>query len=138
MPKKPSLLREPVMINATQIIGNIAAGVSGLLAAIGAMPTLITGTIGPVLSVGVGTILLIGGALGTVTVFLGMWWLERVALLITGLGWVLLLPATLAFAFSGRGTGTIWLIVALILTAVGDVTKRYMRIDWAYLDPAKK
>lgn len=136
--KKKALLRDPVMINTAQIIGNLAAAGSGLLAAVGAMPTLVTGTIGPILAVGVGTILLIGGALGTVTVLLGMWWLERVALLITGLGWVLLLPATLTFAFSGRATGTIWLVVALILTAVGDVVKRYMRIDWAYLDPAKK
>jgi uncharacterized membrane protein YhhN len=70
-------------------------------------------------------------------VLLGNWWLERVALLITGLGWVLLLPATLTFALQGRGTGTIWIIVALIFTAIGDVFKRYQRIRWAYLDPAK-
>jgi hypothetical protein len=129
--------REPAVINGAQIVGNLAAAASGLLAALGASPTLITGQIGPVLAVGVGIILLIGGVLGTITVLLGNWWLERVALLITGLGWVLLLPATLTFAIQGRGTGTIWIIVALICTAIGDVFKRYQRIRWAYLDPAK-
>jgi hypothetical protein len=129
--------REPAVINGAQIVGNLAAAASGLLAALGASPTLITGQIGPVLAVGVGIILLIGGVLGTITVLLGNWWLERVALLITGLGWVLLLPATLTFALQGRGTGTIWIIVALICTAIGDVFKRYQRIRWAYLDPAK-
>jgi hypothetical protein len=129
--------KEPAVINGAQIVGNMAAAVSGLLAAIGASPTIITGQIGPVLAVGVGAILLVGGVLGTVTVLLGNWWLERVALLITGLGWVLLLPATLTFALQGRGTGTIWIIVALIFTAIGDVFKRYQRIRWAYLDPAK-
>jgi hypothetical protein len=130
------LLREPAIINGAQVAGNLAAATAGLLAAIGAFPTLITGQIGPVLSVGVGSVLVVGGLLGSVTVVLGMWWLERVALLVTGLGWLLLLPASLAFALSGRGTG-VWLVVALIFTALGDVFKRYRRIDWAYLDPAR-
>jgi hypothetical protein len=131
------MFREPVIINVAQVVTNCAAAASGLLAALGASPTLITGQIGPVLAVGVGGILLAGGLLGAITVLLGMWWLERVSLLIVGLGWTLLLPATLTFAFQGRGTGTIWIIVALIFAALGDVFKRYRRIDWAYLDPAK-
>jgi hypothetical protein len=131
------LLREPVMINAAQIVGNLAAAGAGLLAAVGGLPTLVTGTIGPVLAVGVGTVLVIGGLLGTFAVLLGLWWLERVALLITGLGWVLLLPASLAVATSGRSFA-VWLVVALIFTALGDVVKRYARIGWAYLDPARK
>jgi hypothetical protein len=131
------MFREPAIINAAQVFTNFAAAVSGLLAALGAAPTIITGQIGPVLAVGVGGILVLGGLLGAATVLMGMWWLERVALLIVGLGWVMLLPATLGFALAGRGTGTIWIIVALIFAAIGDVFKRYRRIDWAYLDPTK-
>jgi hypothetical protein len=54
-----------------------------------------------------------------------------------GLGWVLLLPAALFFALAGRGSSGIWLVVALVITALSDVFKRYRRIDWAYLDPAR-
>jgi hypothetical protein len=129
-------VREPVAINSAQIIGNLTAAAAGLMAAIGAFPTLVTGTIGPVLAVGVGSVLVLGGAIGAAAVLSGAWWLERVGLLITGLGWVLLLPATLTFALSGRGTG-VWLVVALLVTALSDVFKRYQRISWAYLDPTR-
>lgn len=135
---KNKFLWEPSIINAAQIVGNITAASCGVLAALGGLPNIITGTIGPVLAVGVGAILLIGGLMGAVTVVLGMWWLERVALLITGLGWVLMLPACVTYAYSGRGTSAIWLVIALILTAISDVFKRYRRIDWAYLDPMRK
>jgi hypothetical protein len=130
------IFREPSVINAAQIVGNLLAAACGLMAAVGGFPTLVTGQIGPVLSVGVGGILVFGGLLGAVTVAIGMWWLERVALLIVGLGWFLLLPASLSFAFSGRGTG-VWLVVALLVAALADVFKRYRRIDWAYLDPTR-
>jgi hypothetical protein len=132
-----TLFREPAVINGAQVATNIAAAAAGLLAALGGSPTLITGQIGPVLSVAVGGVLLLGGTLGAVTVLIGNWWLERVALLVVGLGWVLLLPASLGFAMSGRSSG-VWLVVALIFAALGDVFKRYRRIDWAYLDPARK
>jgi hypothetical protein len=128
--------REPVLINVAQVVTNVSAAGAGLLAAVGGLPTLVTGTIGPVLAVAVGSILLVGGVLGTVTVLAGVWWLERVALLIVGLGWVLLLPASLTVAMSGRGFA-VWLVVALIFAALGDVFKRYRRIDWAYLDPGR-
>lgn len=127
--------REPAVINGAQIIGNLAAAFTGALAAIGGVPVLITGTIGPVLAVGVGSVLFIGGTLGAITVLTGTWWLERVALLIMGLGWLLLLPACMAAVMRNSA---VWLVVALILTALGDVVKRYKRIEWAYLDPARK
>jgi hypothetical protein len=130
-------IRDPAGLNAAQIIGNAAAAGAGLLAAIGGLPTLVTLSIGPVLAVGVGTLLVIGGALGTVTVMLGVWWLERVALLIMGLGWFLLLPATFTALLSGRASSAVWLVIALIVTALTDVFKRYKRIGWAYLDPAR-
>jgi hypothetical protein len=132
------IFREPAVINAAQIIGNILAAFCGVMAMTGGFPTLITGQIGPVLSVAVGGVLVAGGVLGSITVAIGMWWLERVALLIVGLGWVLLMPATLTFAFNGRATGSIWLVVALLVAALCDVFKRYRRIDWAYLDPTRK
>jgi hypothetical protein len=132
------IFREPAVINAAQIVGNLLAAFCGIMAMAGGFPTIVTGQIGPVLSVWVGAVLAAGGILGAVTVAMGVWWLERVALLITGLGWVLLLPATLSFAMAGRSTGGIWLVAALLVAAIADVFKRYRRIDWAYLDPTRK
>jgi Na+/phosphate symporter len=133
-----SMFREPSVINAAQVGTNLAAASAGLLAAAGGSPTLITGQIGPVLSVVVGLTLVLGGVLGTVTVLMGNWWLERVALLVMALGWAMILPACLGVVFSGRpNTSGVWLVVALIFAALGDVFKRYKRIEWAYLDPAK-
>jgi hypothetical protein len=131
------LLREPTGINMAQLLAYIMAGAAGLLAAVGGAPTFVQGTIGPVLSVAVGSVLALGGIIGAVAIIFGHWWLERIALLITGLGWVLLLPAALFFAFSGRSTSGIWLVVALVIVALSDCFKRYKRIDWAYLDPTK-
>jgi hypothetical protein len=78
---------------------------------------------------------MLGGLLGAITVLFGNWWLERVSLLVVGLGWTLILPAALSFAISGRGQSAVWLVVALIFAALGDIFKRYLRIQWAYLDP---
>ena len=130
------LFREPRVINGAQVIANLCAAGSGALSALGGLPTIVTGQIGPVLAVWVGIVLVVGGLLGAFTVLVGAWWLERVALLITGLGWVMLLPASLSFALTGRSSA-IWLIVALIVAALADVFKRYRRIDWAYLDPMR-
>jgi hypothetical protein len=132
------IFREPAVINGAQVVTNLSAAAAGLLAALGGSPTLLTGQIGPVLSVAVGLVLVIGGVLGTVTVLLGNWWLERVALLVMALGWVMILPACMGVVFSGRpNTSGVWLVVALIFAALGDTFKRYTRIKWAYLDPVK-
>jgi hypothetical protein len=88
------------------------------------------------MSVAVGAFLVVGGALGAAAVLSGHWWLERVALMVVGLGWVMVLPAALAFAWSGRSSA-VWLVVALVITALSDIFKRFRRIDWAYLDPTK-
>lgn len=135
-PHSRMMFREPRAINGAQVITNFAAASSGLLAVLGGAPVFMTGTVGPLLSVIVGSILVLGGVTGGVTVLLGNWWLERVALMITGLGWTLLLPACLTFAMTARGYG-IWLVVALIFAALGDIVKRYLRIQWAYLDPRR-
>jgi hypothetical protein len=130
------MFREPRAINAAQVVTNFIAAAAGFMAASGNLSIIVTGQIGPMLSVIVGTILVIGGLMGAGAVLFGNWWLERVALMVTGLGWLLLLPASLSFALSGRPTtAAIWLIVALIFAALGDVFKRYLRIQWAYLDP---
>jgi hypothetical protein len=134
---KGMLFREPSAINGAQVITNTVAAAAGLMAAIGGFPVILTGQIGPVLSAAVGSVLVIGGVIGAIAVLYGNWWLERVSLLITGLGWVLMLPASLSFAASGRSSGGIWLVVALLFAALGDVFKRYLRIQWAYLDPQR-
>lgn len=132
------MFREPKAINGAQVVTNIIAAIAGALACTGSLGVIVTGQIGPILAVIVGTILVVGGVLGAVSVLFGNWWLERVALLITGLGWVLLLPATLSYAYTGRPHHAgIWLIVALLFAALGDIFKRYLRIQWAYLDPRK-
>lgn len=131
------ILHEPAAINAAQFLANVAAAVSGLLAVMGGMPNLLTAQIGPVMAVLVGSILMLGGSLGALSVATGMWWLERISLLIVAVGWVSLLPAAVSFANSPRSTGTIWLIVALLVVALADIFKRYRRIDWAYLDPTR-
>ena len=135
-PHAAMMFREPRAINGAQVVTNFAAAGAGLLAALGGIPTVVTGQIGPVLAVAVGSVLIVGGLVGAVSVLFGNWWLERVALLITGLGWALLLPACLSFALTGRSSA-VWLIVALIFAALGDVFKRYLRIQWAYLDPRR-
>jgi hypothetical protein len=133
-----SWIREPRIINAVQLLAYSIAGVAGLLAALGGIPTIVTGTIGPVMAVAVGTILVIGGALGAFSVIVGYWWLERVALLLSGLGYTLLLFVTVWFAVVRTPvTSTIWLIVALEVQAIGAHVVRFRRIDWAYLDPTR-
>lgn len=129
-------LQEPAAINAAQVLGNSAAAAAGLLAMLGGVPNLLTGQIGPVMSAAVGGILFVGGGIGAFAVVRGLWWLERVTLLVVGLGWVLVLPASLSFAATGRSSA-VWLVVALIFTALSDIFKRYRRIEWAYLDPAR-
>lgn len=130
------LVHEPAAINAAQVVGNAAAAGAGLLAMVGGLPLILTGTIGPVMSVFVGGILAVGGSLGAAAVLAGAWWLERISLLIVAVGYVSLLPAALTYAMSGRGY-SIWLVVALVCVALTDIFKRYRRIDWAYLDPTK-
>jgi hypothetical protein len=131
-------VREPAFINSLQIVGYAIAATAGMLASLGGLPNIINGQIGPVLSVIVGAILVLGGFVGAWAVISGQWGLERIALWITGLGYMALFVPTLFFAFTpGRTTSTIWLIVALEAAAIIDNMKRYRRIDWAYLDPAK-
>lgn len=134
-PHSGMMFREPKAINGAQVITNFMAAFSGFMASTGAFPIIVTGQIGPMLSVVVGVILMVGGVTGGVAVLGGLWWLERVALLITGLGWALLLPACLTYAFTAATTYQIWLIIALLIAALGDIFKRYLRIQWAYLDP---
>jgi hypothetical protein len=131
-------LREPSAINAAQIIAYLIAAGSGLMAVIGAvLPQFMTSTIGPTVITAVGATLILGGIIGALSVARGLWWLERIALLIVGFGWAMLLPPAIFYAATRPQTSAIWLVVALVVTALCDVFKRYRRIDWAYLDPAK-
>lgn len=127
------LIREPAVINAMQIIAYILSAVCGLIAAFGNLPFL--DSIGPILLTAVGVVLALGSIVGAFAVLTGHWWLERVALLIVGTAWVCTLPAVFDYAFNEAKTGTIWLIVALMISTISDIFKRYRRIDWAYLDP---
>jgi hypothetical protein len=131
------LISEPRGINVAQIILYVVAVVAGVAAVAGAISPLFTSsTVGPWVIIASGCFLAAGGAVGTISVLLGMWWLECVGLIITGVGWFILLPAALFFAFNSHNSA-IWLIVALIVGVLCDVYKRYRRIDWAYLDPTR-
>jgi hypothetical protein len=131
-------IREPRVINAVQIIAYALAAGFGFLAALGGIPIILNGTVGSVIAVGVGALLVIGGAVGAVAVCVGFWGLERIGLLVSGLGYVLMLFVTAWFAFTGRAsTSTIWLIVGLEIHAICACIIRFRRIDWAYLDPTR-
>ena len=131
------LISEPRGINVAQIILYGIAAVAGVATAVGAVnPQFTSTTVGPWIIVVVGAVLTAGGLLGAVAVLAGMWWLERIALIIVAAGWAMLLPAAIYFAFSTHNSA-IWLIIALIGGVLCDAYKRYRRIDWAYLDPTR-
>lgn len=130
--------KEPWFINFLQFLGYVLAVFCGLLAASGGIPNIITFQIGPVLSVVVGTLLIVGGVVGAYSVWRGIWILEQITLWITGIGYAALLVPTFIFAVTGKANnGSIWLVVALEIGCIIDNMKRYRRIDWAYLDPSK-
>lgn len=137
MNKLFSWVHEPWAINAAQIAQYALAMFFGLMAVLGtATPQFIYSTIGPTMIAGVGALWVIGGAVGTYAVVRGRWGQERVALWIVGIAFLLLLPAATYYAFSGKNAA-IWLVLGLVVWAELDIFKRYRRIDWAYLDPAK-
>ena len=128
-------LAEPRAITASQVVQYVVTGAAGVLALSGGLPNLLNATVGVIAAVVVGSVLISGGIVGAVACLRGAWWAERVALLVCALGWVLCLPAAVTFAFAWHRAR--WLIVLLILLALGDIFKRYRRIDWAYLDPSR-
>lgn len=137
MSKLSAYFREPWFINFLQVVGYTLAVICGLLAALGGLPNIVTGQIGPALSVIVGSMLVVGGVLGSYSVWRGYWGLEQFALWVTGLGYGALLIPTFAYAVMPHRSSTLWLIVALEVQAIIAVMIRYRRIDWAYLDPTK-
>lgn len=130
-------IREPSAINTAQMLIYIIAAGAGLMAALGVVsPAFMTSTIGPVVIATVGYTLTVAGITGAIAVLRGLWWLECIALMVMGLGWVMLLPPAVYYAFTTH-TSAIWLIVALVVTALLSAFIRFRRIDWAYLDPSK-
>ncbi|WPM94270.1 membrane protein [Arthrobacter phage Marchesin] len=127
-------LAEPRYITALQIVTYAAAVAAGALVVFAAFPFLFIGVLSPVVAVSVGLVLGIGGVIGVVACWRGVWWLERVALLMVALGWVLLVPSVLS---AGLHPLVRTFILLLVVVAVVDCCKRYRRIDWAYLDPTK-
>lgn len=128
-------LNEPAVITGAQVIVYLLTATAGVLAAFGGFPNLLDSYIGAIATAVIGGTLVLGGGLGAVACFMGAWWVERVALLVCALGWVLMLPAAVSFAVDQAGSR--WLIVMLLAIACGDIFKRYRRIDWAYLDPTR-
>lgn len=131
------MISEPRAINTAQIILYAIAAAAGLAAAVGALnPLFASATVGPWIIITVGVILSIGGITGGYAVIAGLWWVERIALIVLGVSWIMLLPAALFFAFTTHNSA-IWLVIALLGGVLCDVYKRYRRIDWAYLDPTR-
>lgn len=131
------MISEPRAINTAQIILYAIAAAAGLAAAVGALnPLFASATVGPWIIITVGVILSIGGITGGYAVIAGLWWVERIALIVLGVSWIMLLPAALFFAFTTHNSA-IWLVIALLATAVLSLFIRYRRIDWAYLDPTR-
>lgn len=126
-------LSEPAVITAFQICSHFAAALAGALAVAGAFPYLLYG-LPPVLTFAVGLVLVVGGLAGAAACLRGVWVVERIALMLVGLGWVSIVPSVLFV----RLPGMVKLFILLLLAvAVFDVCKRYRHIDWAYLDPTK-
>lgn len=128
-------LAEPAMITALQVGSYLASGAAGALVVLGALPYIFIGAVSPWVAFVVGLIQLIGSAIGAVSCYKGVWWLERVALLLVGLGWILMVPSVIAVDDLPDLVKTF--IILLIAVAIFDIGKRYRRIDWAYLDPTK-
>lgn len=126
-------LAEPAVITALQIGSHLATAAAGGLVMFGAFPYLFRG-ISPLVAFSVGLVLMVGGLLGVAACWRGVWWLERVALVLVGLGWLLLVPSVLAVHLHVMFKAFIFIMLAV---ALFDVGKRYRRIDWAYLDPTK-
>ncbi|AYN56837.1 hypothetical protein PBI_ANDREW_21 [Arthrobacter phage Andrew] len=127
-------LAEPAVITGLQVLSYLLATAAGTLVVVGAFPYVFRGILSPVIAAAVGVVLAGGGLIGVVSCWRGVWWLERVALLLVGLGWLLLVPSVVAVHLW-------WMVKVFILLLLGvallDVGKRYRRIDWAYLDPTK-
>lgn len=128
-------LAEPAIITALQIATYVMTGSAGGLVMLGALPFLFIHAVSPITAFIVGAILLLGSILGTISCLKGVWWLERIALLLTGLGWILIIPSVLSVDSLNDTAKTF--IVMLTAIAIFDNFKRYRRIDWAYLDPTK-
>jgi hypothetical protein len=111
-------LHEPRQETAMFVAGYTVlalAGLGVLLTAAGPLPT---GTWSA--RVAAGGVLLIGGALGAPTAWRGMWWLERVATVIIGVGAVLRILAIFVFRDSVAeptailGIGA-WIFIVLMM-----------------------
>ncbi|QGH74508.1 membrane protein [Arthrobacter phage Kuleana] len=126
-------LAEPAAITALQIGSHFLAACAGALVILGAFPYLFSG-ISPAVAFCVGLVLMAGGVLGVGACYRGVWWVERVALVLVGLGWLLLVPSVVAVDLHVMFKAFIFIMLAV---ALFDVGKRYRRIDWAYLDPTK-
>ncbi|WP_104116974.1 hypothetical protein [Arthrobacter sp. B1805] len=120
-------------MTAAQVGTFLFAAAAGIVAVAGGFPFLLTEALGPV-AILVGGILGVGGAIGAFACLRGLWWLERIALLLVGLGWALLVPSLLYVPLRALLRGFFLILVAIALL---DIYKRYRRIDWAYLDPTK-
>ena len=127
-------LAEPRWITGLQMLSYLLAGAAGALVIVGALPFLFWGVLPPWGAFLVGLVLAIGGAIGIASCLRGVWWLERIALQMVGLGWVLLVPSVLSVHLWPLVKAFILLLLAI---AVIDCAKRYRRIDWAYLYPTK-
>lgn len=126
-------LAEPAVITALQIGSYLAFGLVGSLVIFGSLPYISLSMVAPWVALFVGVVLALGAVIGAVSCLKGVWWLERVALLLSALGWLLLVPSVMT-ATDGLLRTFILLLVSI---AVFDICKRYRRIDWAYLDPTK-
>lgn len=126
-------LEEPQAMTAVQILTFLAASAAGVTVVFGGFPYFLEEAIGP-LALGVASILIVGGLVGAFSCLRGIWWLERIALLLVGLGWFLFIPSLMYVPL--RMPLKVFMII-LVCIALFDIFKRYRRIDWAYLDPTK-
>ena len=126
-------LQEPRVISALQGVTYVLVVVAGGLA-LRFPPLVIETAIGSALVVMWAVALLLGGALGAVSVAAAAWWLERVALIFIFTAEAMLLVTT---ATAPHATGTKLLLVMLTTWITLSTAQRAVRIRSYPYDPER-
>lgn len=109
-------IREPRTLRVALAAGYATIAAGGLLALINP-PNSIEGAIGPILVLIWGTFLTVGGACGSLSIWPGTWWLEKIGLTLLSGGLTIYVAVTV-YLHIGGSAGSNRLTQALIVTGL--------------------